>query len=229
MKRFFLIRHGQASWGKRNYDVLSENGIAQSNILGTYLRQWELNPTKIICGEHERHKDTAIHSLRNMYLEPKFDIDARWNEFDFQNVIEQHKPLYKIHQLMVADLARTLKPRKSFKEMFAEALELWRSGEKDDKYNESWPSFQKRVLSALNSLQEIETEGDTLIYTSGGVIGTITCHLLDTNNEQWAPLVASIINTSITQIVIHEDKMRLLSFNGHGHLIGKHNHLLSQH
>ena len=37
MAVIYLIRHGQASWGKADYDDLSATGIAQSQHLGSVL------------------------------------------------------------------------------------------------------------------------------------------------------------------------------------------------
>ena len=37
MSKLFFFRHGQASLGAANYDVLSDKGIRQSQLLGEYL------------------------------------------------------------------------------------------------------------------------------------------------------------------------------------------------
>lgn len=39
MTTIYLVRHGQASFGKSNYDELSENGEAQATLLGQYFKQ----------------------------------------------------------------------------------------------------------------------------------------------------------------------------------------------
>ena len=39
MKEIFFVRHGQASFGKENYDQLSELGVEQSKKLGEYLQK----------------------------------------------------------------------------------------------------------------------------------------------------------------------------------------------
>lgn len=39
MGSIYLIRHGQASFGAENYDVLSPLGYRQSEALGDYLAQ----------------------------------------------------------------------------------------------------------------------------------------------------------------------------------------------
>ncbi len=42
MGSIYLIRHGQASFGAANYDVLSNVGVQQAEHLGTYLSDLEL-------------------------------------------------------------------------------------------------------------------------------------------------------------------------------------------
>ena len=56
-----LVRHGQASYGARNYDVLSPTGVAQAEALG---RAWAQRPgeiTAIYAGPMQRQVDTARH------------------------------------------------------------------------------------------------------------------------------------------------------------------------
>ena len=38
MTTIYLVRHGQASFGKSNYDELSQNGEAQATLLGRYFK-----------------------------------------------------------------------------------------------------------------------------------------------------------------------------------------------
>ena len=44
MRLIYLVRHGQASFGKRDYDALSELGHEQSRLLGRALAAREIVP-----------------------------------------------------------------------------------------------------------------------------------------------------------------------------------------
>src|SRR5690606_9149251 len=125
MAAIYLIRHGQASWGKRDYDALSEQGVEQAKILGKALAQRIDTPDRIICGGMRRHRQTAEHALAAMGLRSDWHEDKRWDEYDHQELIVRHKPLYKSRTLMLADLARTLKPKETFQEIFEQALHRW--------------------------------------------------------------------------------------------------------
>ena len=50
MTTIYLVRHGQASFGKSNYDELSENGEAQAKLLGQYFKHLFRQQTKFVVG-----------------------------------------------------------------------------------------------------------------------------------------------------------------------------------
>ena len=63
MATVYLVRHGQASFGKANYDQLSPTGWEQGRVLGRWLAN-RLAPGAFFRGNLERHRDTVedIHS-----------------------------------------------------------------------------------------------------------------------------------------------------------------------
>ena len=54
-----LVRHGQASFGADDYDVLSETGWEQSRLLGGWLADRKVVPDVILRGDMRRHRETA--------------------------------------------------------------------------------------------------------------------------------------------------------------------------
>jgi hypothetical protein len=77
-------------------------------------------------------------------------IDDGWDEFNFEHVVQVHKPLYKSKALMFADFARTpaAERRARFQALFEEATERWTAGTSDHDYDESFPAFVQRVSSS---------------------------------------------------------------------------------
>lgn len=59
----YLIRHGQASFGAENYDVLSPLGVQQAEILGDYLIETGVTLNACFSGEMLRQTDTALATL----------------------------------------------------------------------------------------------------------------------------------------------------------------------
>ncbi len=60
MAAIYLIRHGQASFGKADYDQLSHKGTEQSQILGKYWQSMS-TPDKLYAGDLLRHGQTLEH------------------------------------------------------------------------------------------------------------------------------------------------------------------------
>ena len=226
MAAIYLIRHGQASWGKRDYDALSEQGIEQSRVLGKALSQRIDSVDKIVCGNMRRHRQTAEHALTAMGMSPRWQEDARWSEYDHQELIIRHKPIYKSRTLMLADLARTLKPREAFQEMFELALQRWVNQQHNEEYRESWPAFIDRVNAGLMSLADTDNK-TTLVFTSGGAISAVTQRLWNLPAPEWMRLNRVIANASVTKIVVGRRGAHLSTFNEYAHFEGAQRQLLS--
>lgn len=226
MPVIYLVRHGQASWGKADYDELSSNGIAQAQHLGGMLIKRIGRPDRVICGDMRRHQQTAEHALTHMGLSAEWSIDPRWNEYDHQELIIRHNPKYRNRAYMLADLARTLKPKEAFQEVFEQALDRWVSGVYDHEYRESWSAFRQRIDDGLNSAVNNDAS-TTMIFTSGGAISATVRRLWNMPDSEWRKLNRVIANASLTKIVVGRRGMHLSTFNDHGHFEGEHRHLLS--
>ncbi|MGV2836957.1 phosphoglycerate mutase family protein, partial [Pseudomonas shirazensis] len=66
MGNLYLIRHGQASFGAADYDVLSPVGVRQSQALGSHLANLGLRLDRCIAGDLRRQQDTALLALEAM-------------------------------------------------------------------------------------------------------------------------------------------------------------------
>lgn len=86
MTTIYLVRHGQASFGKTNYDELSENGEAQAKLLGQYFKNIFTEQPFIVSGSMKRHQQTTQISLHECFPEALYKTDGLWNEFNHQQV-----------------------------------------------------------------------------------------------------------------------------------------------
>src|SRR4029450_1607156 len=59
----YLVRHGQASFGAADYDVLSEAGRAQSAVLGAELARRGVVPDRVVTGSSARARETPAVAL----------------------------------------------------------------------------------------------------------------------------------------------------------------------
>jgi broad specificity phosphatase PhoE len=205
----YLIRHAQASFGARDYDRLSDLGERQAARLGKALA--EVEPQVVVSGSMRRHRQTA--SLAGFTAE----VDRGFDEFDHQELIVRHKPAYRRHAVMVADLARTGHPKRAFQEMFTAAMQRWIDG--GDGYTESFPAFCERSEDAVRRTADRLGKGQTaLVFTSGGPIAAVVSRLLSGGDELWAKLNPVTINTAITKVVSGRSGLTVVSYNEHVHL-----------
>ena len=224
MSVILLVRHGQASFGKVDYDVLSDLGERQSRVLGRALAARGLTPDLLVTGTMRRHRSTLDLAVDAAgWGDVPVTVDDGWNEFDHEHVIEVHKPAYRSSMVMRADLARTLKPRRAFQEMFEQATVRWAGGEDDDAYTETFTAFGVRVEEALRrTAAALEAKQTAVVFSSGGPIARVTASLLSPAPEcvpaLWGRLNIATINTAVTKVVVGGRGQTLVSVNDHSHL-----------
>lgn len=218
MATVYLIRHGQANFGKENYDVLSPRGWEQGKVLGRWMSD-KITPAAIFGGDLQRHRETveAIATGYGAQL-PDMQVAPGFNEFDHISVVNQYRPEWRDRQVMARDLGAFPKPAKAFQEAFVSAVRRWASGEYDAEYPESWSAFKARVLLAFDSMIEYADGGDVLVATSGGPISVICQQLLSLDDERTLSLNEVIANTSVTRVLYSADRRSLSVFNNYSHL-----------
>jgi broad specificity phosphatase PhoE len=214
-----LVRHGQASFGAKDYDALSRVGHEQARALGAALAARGVGPGAVICGGMRRQGSTAeeLTAAAGWDLMPQ--VDEGWDEFDHQRVIEAHRPAYRNRMVMKADLARTLKPMRAFQDMFDKAVDRWVAGKHDGEYPESFADFAARVRAALlRTIEGMPAGGLTVVVTSGGPIGVVAAGLLTGGLSAWARFNRVTVNTGVTKVVSGGRGLNCVSFNDHAHL-----------
>ncbi|MEN9464150.1 MAG: hypothetical protein RL217_331 [Pseudomonadota bacterium] len=221
MANILLIRHGQAGFGKLNYDQLSDLGWQQAERLGKALTARGFEAGWVFYGSMRRHQETFLGAKKHWQsFGPVAELSG-FNEFNSDDVIACAFPQFKHKAALGAWLLTQEDKRKAFQELFAKAVELWISGEHDNNYQESWPHFQQRVLAALKQATHDAQGKDIAIFTSGGPITVIAQHCLGLNNSQAFELNWMMVNASLTQCLYsknNSEKIGLASFNEQQHL-----------
>lgn len=211
MAVIYLVRHAQASFGATDYDKLSKLGEQQAKRLGEVLGP--LKPDLVLSGSMRRHAQTA--ELAGFSA----DVDKGFDEFDHEQLIVAHKPVYRRRAVMLADLSRGGNPRRAFQEMFTAATQRWIDG--GDGYTETFEAFCERSEAAVRRTAERLGKGQTaVVFTSGGPIAVVASRLLSGGDGLWAKLNPVTINTAITKVVSGRSGLTLVSYNEHGHLDG---------
>lgn len=207
----YLVRHGQASFGAADYDVLSELGARQSEVLGAELRRRAIDPTLVRTGGMRRQRDTATHTLRAAGIDIPPTVDVRFDEYDHTDL-----------------LARYGDPHALTQQTLGRALGAWIADGSRSPCAEHWPEFQKRVRAAVDDvLHECGSGGSAVVFTSGGVISALCAVLVDAPAASFQALNRVTVNAAITTVASGRSGTNLLAFNDHAHLTGEHADLRS--
>lgn len=220
MTTIYLIRHGQASLGKSNYDELSELGHQQATHLGRYFSDLDIIPSRIIQGDLKRHQQTSAGILKGLAQETpsrdsgtegiQTETDARWNEFEFEAIIRLY---VQQHQIDLKDLSSP----GHFFGLLKRALIAWSSNELDGELPETWEAFEQRVKQALQSVLEINDE-NVFLVSSGGAISMAVKHILNLDNQSMIDLNLQSRNSGVTELINTRGKVYLSAFNHVSHL-----------
>ncbi|MCB9755514.1 MAG: histidine phosphatase family protein [Myxococcales bacterium] len=231
MSTLLVIRHGQASFGAADYDVLSSRGEEQSRRLGAYLERAGVRPDVVITGPRARQIDTARH----MSSAPAFadaTVEPRFDEFPAFEIVAAALPtLLASGELSPARRAAyeaaardPVRERQGFEDMFRDIMRRWAE---DDPVLapalaelESFAAFRARVLEGMRALMRARGRGRTIVVvTSAGTVGASLAAALSLS--PWDSIKASLVvaNTAITTFKYRDPAdVSLGNFNAHPHL-----------
>ena len=232
MAAIYLIRHGQASFGKNSYDQLSATGSEQAKLLGDFWQSMPA-PDKIYAGDMLRHRQTLAHfSLGYQGKEVPVTLETGFNEFNHVEMLSCYKPEWKNFTQMFASITLMPNANKVFQVEFTQALKRWTSGEHDHEYKESWQQFKNRCVDALHTvinteikirktagnLDQAQHSQDICIFTSAGPISVIIQHILGLSDEKTLMINQQIRNTSVTKLLFSEQCLSIDFLNNFSHL-----------
>jgi broad specificity phosphatase PhoE len=218
-----LVRHGQASFGAEDYDVLSSRGVRQSRKVAEILAGYGVSPTSLIHGGMRRQRETAEQMLlAATRWELPVETDERWSELDHLAVMGAYPTLSAGDREL---LRRGGMELRAFHQLYTSATARWASGAYDDDYPESFAAFIGRIRSAIGHAARAAGERRTaVVVTSGGPIAAACAMLTEVGEEPrrlaaaWARFNAVVVNASVTRIVVGSTGARLLTFNEHAAL-----------
>jgi broad specificity phosphatase PhoE len=208
-----LVRHGQASFGAADYDVLSETGIEQSHVVGQALAAQGVVPSAVVHGAMRRQRDTAVAMIAGGGWSVGPELDQGWDEFDHVAVVAR---------TLDQDSGVETLDRRGFQRLFEQATARWSGGEHDEEYAEAWPVFVNRATAALD--RAFARDGVTIAVSSGGPIAAVCATLVDPEAPPdevprlWNAFNTITTNASVTRVLEGSTGRRLLSFNEHSHL-----------
>jgi len=210
--RIILIRHGQASFGASDYDLLSEIGKKQADITGRFFAKAGIYFDAAYSGTLKRQKQTADIVL-NSGNAISVKVAEAFDEYDFMAIIRSQLP-----DLLGKESDQISIDNAVFDKYFGKMMKRWASGVDNKPGVETFSHFTQRVINGIKTAAADNPGKTTAIFTSGGVIGMALHAVL--NIAPWEALKSAwlIPNCSFSSIVFNEKGLKLETFNSMAHL-----------
>ena len=211
MGTLYLVRHGQASFGADDYDLLSALGHKQSLRLGQYFAGRGIRFDSLIAGTLRRHTETLQGILQGMGRTGEHLPWTGLNEYDSEAVIATIRP----HPLEKPTSPEMY--RHHFR-LLKDGLRQWMAGVVSPRGMPSYTEFAAGVAGALDHVRANHFGRNVLLVSSGGPISTAVGRVLGTSAETTIELNLRIRNSSITEFAFTPKRHMLVSYNGVPHL-----------
>ena len=205
MAELLVIRHGQASFGQDNYDVLSDLGHRQSQAVGALLRDLNWTPDRLVTGTLTRQKDT----LASMGFDQAPEEHAGFNEYDFGDLLNAR------FKGQVPDLVKG--ERKTHFRALRETVFEWQDAAFGGA-SETYQEFADRVEAARQFATDTKAKR-VLVISSGGVIGQMTSVALGADKRHMMHLNLQVKNTAMTRFMFKDLAFSLHEFNATPHFM----------
>ena len=210
MGTLYLVRHGQASFGADEYDLLSPLGHRQSVRLGEYFKQKGLVFEAALSGTLKRQVQTLAGICEGMGAEVQTMQWPGLNEYDSVAVI---KALYS----GPIEKADTPEHYRQYFRLLKDGLTQWMAGVVSPR---GMPSYNEFVAGVADALAHVRTHhaGPVLLVSSGGPIATAVSQVLGTSAETTIELNLNIRNASVTEFSFSPRRHKLVTYNTLPHL-----------
>jgi broad specificity phosphatase PhoE len=220
-----LVRHGQASFGAADYDVLSETGLRQAEAVAADLARRGLRLARVASGSLARQRGTAepIAAAAGCPLE----VDPRWDEYRSEDILVHHSTSPVREDRPTGSAAPEVSSAE-FQRILESALLLWIEAAGDGPCAETWTAFAGRAAAAADELGTGLASGETaVVCTSGGVLAALCVALLGVPPATFVAFNRVTVNAGISRVAYGRAGATLISFNEQAHLLGPDGSLLT--
>ncbi len=210
MGTLYLVRHGQASFGADDYDVLSDLGLRQALRLGEYFKSKGIRFDAAFTGTLQRQVKTFEGICAGAGLPLQATQLAGLNEYDSQAVIAAIHP-HKLEKASTPEMVR------SHFRLLKDGLKQWAAGVISPRGMPPYTDFVSGITDVLDHIRQTH-EGNVLLVSSGGPIATAVGHVLGCSPETTIELNLRIRNCSVTEFAFTPKRHMLVTYNTLPHL-----------
>ncbi len=234
MSILYLIRHAQASFGRENYDRLSDLGHQQATILAAHFQNLGLEFDAVYSGSQVRHEQTADACRNNAdILKNQFPAVVKtdaFNEYDSENILKTLIPeVIAEEPAFEAEVAAMMQDKRSFQQVYEKIMRRWVNSKQPIKHLETWKAYCDRVMAGLQKIMTAEgSKKKVAVFTSGGPISVCVQQALTLSDDHTLQITWQIMNASVTRLKYSGNRLMLFGFNDVTHLeLQKDAHLLT--
>ncbi|AKS32133.1 histidine phosphatase family protein [Mycolicibacterium goodii] len=211
----FLVRHGQArahAYGaaarSRSEGGLTELGRRQAELAGRALAGRVDAITAAVSGDLARQEETLEHVLTAAAHEGTPISDPHWNEYDMDAILGGGG-------LATGPAGRELQSSVDA------ALQNWITPAEETATSaiETYEQYRQRCARALEAVRDLAGRGQTVVaVSSSGTITQIVAQLWGLSESSWITLSRTMINASISKLIVGSTGVSVVSVNEHSHL-----------
>lgn len=224
MSVIYMVRHGQASFGRDNYDELSQRGIEQSRILARHWLKTGVNVDALYTGEMVRQRDTALEVLK-IWTEagialPEMQTLSEFNEYNSKALILSHiEDLVREDPSVGEDLKVVYTDKKAFQRIFEKIIAKWSTGTLYKPGIQTWEEFKQTVRAGIRKVMTDNGRSKNIvIFTSGGAISASVQMAMGLSDEETIRIAWHVINASVTKFAYNAERITMIAFNNTAHL-----------
>lgn len=230
MGQLLVVRHGQASVMRTNYDDLSEQGREQSSRLGRCFADHGWSFDSVYTGPAMRHRDTmrrvgrAMEEARRPWPEP-IELAGLAENDDLPLVrasvgaLSDDPEIAQLRREML-DVRDKNERSRRFQLLYEAVMVRWLRGDLEPRGVETWPQFRARVLSCVETMTSLcEPRARIVAFTSVGPVAVLLQRALGVDDETAFGLVWRLHNSALTGFGFDgRGRLSLQSFNAMPHM-----------
>ena len=230
MSLLTLVRHGQASYLKENYDELSPLGEIQSRKLGGYWLARGKRFDLVFYGPRERQIRTG-EIIGRMYKEagepwPQPVMLEHFDEFPGEDVVRTFLPGLSKKYTHLAEWTKEFLgtddydvKRRALDRVLYEVTQRWIAGEVDSPEIPSWHEFLDRVAEGLRIVREQSPKSSQVaVFTSAGPTAAAARVALGLTPLKTLDVTLMPRNASYSEFLFSGDRFTMATFNCFPHL-----------
>ena len=210
MGTLYLVRHGQASFGADDYDLLSPLGHQQAEQLGAYFKRKGVVFEAALHGTLTRQVQTFAGICQGAGQALQALPWPGLNEYD------SHAVMATARAEPLAEPGTPAAYRAYFRQL-KNGLAQWMAGTASPVGMPTYPEFVRGITSALDHVRQHHT-GNVLLVSSGGPISTAVGQVLGCSPDTTIELNLRIRNSSVTEFAFTPKRHMLVTYNTLPHL-----------